>query len=61
MDNDDMKQEVLEKVYQVDDQNAQSQLKHNQEDRIDELEAQLNELLLHIKKSQKMTALSSHA
>jgi integrase len=61
MDNDDMKQEVLEKVYQVGDASEKSQLKHNQEDRIDELEAQLNELLLHIKKSQKMTALSSHA
>ena len=53
MDNDDMKHDVLEKVYQMTDHTQNSELTPSQGSRIEELEAQVKALLMHIREDSR--------
>jgi len=55
MDNDDMKREVLGKVYRADEHSSMSQPQDNQKSRIDELEEQLKAILVHVKETSQVT------
>ncbi len=55
MDNDDMKREVLGKVYHADGDSSMSQPQDSQKSRIDELKEQLKAILMHVKKTSRVT------